>query len=85
MLDFSSYTAVRVNIFDVRLCFECIIHYSADNEGEQATLGTFMAVCAASLYARDTADIKVCSRGKSMSHDAIVLSCTPAQNHTGVL
>lgn len=50
--------------------------------------GLFMAVCVVfvvSLYAGDIADIKACSWGKSMSHDAIVLSCTPAQNRTGAL
>lgn len=86
-----SYTAVGLNVFDACLRFECIIHYPTDNEGEEVTLGTFMAVCAVcvvfaiSLYAGDIANIKACSRGKSMSREAIVLSCTPAQNRTGAL
>lgn len=46
------------------------MHYPADNEGEEVTPRTFTAVyavCAVPLYARDSADIKVISRGKIMS------------------
>lgn len=61
--NFSNYTAVKGTIFDVSLWFECITHYPADNEGKEATLGNFMAVCAVCVVS-SYANIKVDSSGQ---------------------